>query len=429
MPIPSKENLFTPTSELQAGIAVADITPPVGTPMCGYAERPSGATGIHDPLKAKALVLRHGSTSLALVACDLVWFYSDRVVNEARQRWGLDQVVLLGTHTHSGPQMRPDAHADPDQWYRPMENRVVDLIGEADANRFPACIRSVSGQVDSPWFAYNRRDVQPDGTVRMLWSNPERRPVGPVDPTLRLLRIDDRRNGCARLIAAHFACHPVVLGPLNTLISADFAGFTTARIESRLGPGVTAMFLQGGGGDVHSFERGLHGAKGFEVARRTGESLADEALRILAGLDGVPASDPVTDPLSIGITEVMLGYREAPTRIDPVGVLVAIVNNSIALAAISGEPFVGHQLDLVARSPIDPTLLLGYAWFGKGIPLPTYLPTRRAAAEGGYGAAVGSANILEVGAGERLIDAALSQIRHLTRKTQPTVGRARPLPP
>src|SRR3990167_3942949 len=42
--------------ELQAGLAVVDITPPVPYRMCGYFnERLS--TGIHDPLHAKALVL------------------------------------------------------------------------------------------------------------------------------------------------------------------------------------------------------------------------------------------------------------------------------------------------------------------------------------------------------------------------------------
>ena len=38
---------------------------------------------------------------------------------------------------------------------------------------------------------------------------------------------------------------------------------------------------------------------------------------------------------------------------------------------------------------------------------------RQAAAEGGYGAALGSANILEVGAGERMIETAADLIRGL----------------
>ena len=86
--------------------------------------------------------------------------------------------------------------------------------------------------------------------------------------------------------------------------------------------------------------------------------------------------------------------------------MAVLIDRAIALVILSGEPFVQHQLDLAAKSPVAHTLLLGYAWFGGGMPLRTYLPSRRAAGEGGYGAAAGSANILEVGAGERLIDEA-----------------------
>jgi neutral ceramidase len=57
--------------ELRDGAASVDITPPVGTPMAGYyAERLS--KGVHDPLRAKAIVLEHGGKKAALVALDLI---------------------------------------------------------------------------------------------------------------------------------------------------------------------------------------------------------------------------------------------------------------------------------------------------------------------------------------------------------------------
>lgn len=55
---------------IRAGVAVADITPPIGYRMSGYfSERPS--TGTHDPLQAKAIVWRQGDEQAALVVCDL----------------------------------------------------------------------------------------------------------------------------------------------------------------------------------------------------------------------------------------------------------------------------------------------------------------------------------------------------------------------
>src|SRR5437588_12200758 len=56
---------------LKAGVAVTDITPPVGWRMSGYFyERLS--TNIHDPLQAKALVFQQGGEKAALVCCDLI---------------------------------------------------------------------------------------------------------------------------------------------------------------------------------------------------------------------------------------------------------------------------------------------------------------------------------------------------------------------
>ncbi|MEI6501468.1 MAG: hypothetical protein WCP21_10655, partial [Armatimonadota bacterium] len=52
---------------LLAGTATVDLTPPVGTPLAGFAARDHGSEGIHDPLHAKALVLDDGSTRLCLL--------------------------------------------------------------------------------------------------------------------------------------------------------------------------------------------------------------------------------------------------------------------------------------------------------------------------------------------------------------------------
>lgn len=102
------------------------------------------------------------------------------------------------------------------------------------------------------------------------------------------------------------------------------------------------------------------------------------------------------------------------TKVENVGVMAIVINGDITLAVISGEPFVQHQLDLAAKSPVADSFLLGYAWFGTGIPLTTYLPSRKATHTGGYGAEGGPNNILEFGAGERMIDEAVSLIRELT---------------
>src|SRR5437762_8538833 len=55
----------------QAGVAVVDITPPLGYRMAGYYNERRN-TGTHDPLFAKAVVFQQGDVRAALVVCDLV---------------------------------------------------------------------------------------------------------------------------------------------------------------------------------------------------------------------------------------------------------------------------------------------------------------------------------------------------------------------
>ncbi len=385
---------------LYAGVAKVDITPPLGISMCGYGERTSGAVGIHDPLFARVIVLTDGRVSMALVSSDLVWLYSEHIVTTAKERWALDHVVLCGTHTHAGPM------DDPGPWHSSMEEKVIAAIGEARSNLFPAHFSAASGTVDSTCFGYNRRFVQPDGSVRMYWDNPEHLPNGPTDPTVRVIRIGDEQ-GRTRVVLVHHAAHPVVLGSGNVLISADFPGAMVERVEQELGPDTTAMFFQGGGGDVHPYDSIMSGDAGFAAVARTGVALGNDVLRILKSL---PSRNPSQHSLRVKETILRMAYREDATRIVDVGLLTVLVNGDIALEICSGEPFVQHQLDLVARSPAKHTFLLGYAYFGTGVALRTYLPSLQSTREGGYGAAVGRANILEVGAGERLMDAAVSSL-------------------
>jgi neutral ceramidase len=388
---------------LYAGTAKVDITPPLGIPMCGYAERTLGAQAIHDPLFARVVVLTDGRVSLALVASDLVWLYSPRIVEEARKRWGLDHVVLCGSHTHSGP---IDA---PSPWHAAMEDKVIAAIGEAKAGLFAARIGAGKGTVDASCFGYNRRFVKPDGTVEMWWNNSARKPNGPTDPTVRVIRIDDE-SGRPRAVLAHHAAHSVVLGSGNVQISADYPGATVARIEEELGKDVMAMFFQGGGGDVHPYDAVLSGDAGFAAMERAGKALGEDALRIFKSI-----KPQMPGQCGIQVRECVLAltHREDQSKTTEAGVMAVVVNNDIALAVVSGEPFVQHQLDLAAKSPVENTFLLGYAFFGKGLPLRTYLPSDQAARVGGYGAAVGSANFLEIGAGEKMVGAAAGLIKEL----------------
>lgn len=398
----------TAPGSLFAGTARVDVTPPVGIAMCGYGARTAGAEGIHDALLARILVLTDGRESLAVVSADLVYLESERIVAEARRRWGIGHVITMGSHTHSGPVLTPGP------WYSAMEDKVIAAIGEASRSLFPARIGFGSGPVDGECFDYNRRAVGPDGKVSMWWANHDRKPMGPTDPTVRVIRVDDS-DGRPRAILANYACHPVTLGQGNLFISADFPGPMAALVERELGGGCVAMFLQGAGGDVHPFDAVMSGEEGFRCVERNGLSLGKTVLRIARGI--VPSAADGRARISVRQSCMEFHFRQDAAKTAAAGVMAALINDEIALAVIPYEPFVQHQIELIKRSPVKHTLFLGYAYYGVGVWLNTYLPTAQAIREGGYGAALGSANVLEVGAGEKIVDEAVALIRALAESS------------
>src|SRR5665213_3903356 len=93
--------------DLRAGTAESDITPPVGAALAGYYTA-RFATGTHDPLHAKAIVIEQGGTKVAMVACDLVSLPRE-LSEEARaivqKKIGLapDHIMISATHDHTTP--------------------------------------------------------------------------------------------------------------------------------------------------------------------------------------------------------------------------------------------------------------------------------------------------------------------------------------
>src|SRR5437762_2125639 len=92
---------------LKAGVAVVDITPPLGYRMAGYYNERRN-TGTHDPLLAKAVVFQQGDVRAALVECDLVSMpaeVSSKARELAEKHSGVParHIVVAATHSHTGP--------------------------------------------------------------------------------------------------------------------------------------------------------------------------------------------------------------------------------------------------------------------------------------------------------------------------------------
>ena len=99
-------------SNIKIGWARTDLTPTETVLISGqFHARVS--EGVNDPITATALALDSGEDHIVMVSCDIV-VISSEMRNDVRERVdgleGLDpaKVVLNATHTHTGPQVRPE---------------------------------------------------------------------------------------------------------------------------------------------------------------------------------------------------------------------------------------------------------------------------------------------------------------------------------
>jgi len=417
---------------LRAGVARVDITPLLGLPMYGYFGRTRPAIGTMDPLWARVLVLEAGEKRVALVTLDLgrtfgpAWMA--RLREAARRSSGISSVLVTASHTHAGPNILDEYPADQlPAWEVAALGKIAKAIEEAARGTVEARLGTGYGKA---YVGYNRRRVDPDGTVTMLWQNPDKIANAPVDPTVSVLRVDTT-SGKPLAVLVNYACHPVVFGPDNLQYSADFVGVMVRAVEQSFGSAPPlCFFFQGAAGDINPyFATTPLGQDAVKKRDWTGEQLGQEAARVAKEIwtETAPNAslDYAEDLLPIRVRwnperfrrGLLEGYgprvfedHAGLFRIEParqelrLAMTALLINKRIALMGMPGEPFVDFQINWRDRCPVRDALFLGYTngYYD-------YFPTIRAAAEGGYGAA-DSNTYIELGAGERMVDHALGRI-------------------
>ncbi|RUT34477.1 alkaline ceramidase [Arsenicitalea aurantiaca] len=279
---------------VKAGAAIIDITPPPGLLLAGFAARSEPATGVHDPLTVRALVIG----DLAIVVADVIGITaqsSERI----RARSGLppENLVIAATHTHGAPSPMPDRLGMPtdDAFLAALEEGCVAAIAEARRTAVPA--RFEAGYGPDPDVARNRRHAD-----------------GPLDRNLPVLRVIAVDTGHPIALMLGYACHPTVLGADNRLMTADYPAFARRAVEAAH-PGAVALFLTGCAGDANighaasaSWTTATSATRTFENAERLGRRIGDAALAApLAPVSLVPTA-------RTGIVELALDRPEGDLR-------------------------------------------------------------------------------------------------------------------
>jgi neutral ceramidase len=437
---------------LTAGIAVVDITPPVGYRMSGYFnERLS--TGVLNPLHAKAIVLAQGGERAAMVFCDIIGLSPD-VSSQARRHASestgipAENILIAGTHSHTGPlywgALRKHLHdravaengSDPCEkldYPSQLVSRLASVIAQADGNA--KAVRLEAGSAEQQGLSFNRRFHMKDGSVRFNPGvlNPDIvRAAGPIDAQVGIVFIRDKSTNKALGAIVNFALHLDTVG--GTKYAADYPFYLERSLRETHGDDFVLFFGTGTCGDINH----------IDVTRRErlktdyiGETLArtvkaeERSLRAVAQPMLAVRSEVVEAPLQHYGPEKIAWARESIKKVGTrelsfleqveaykilalemrdgstlrLEVQVFRLGRDVAVVGLPGEVFVDLGLTIKKASPFATTLVIELCQDAPG-----YIPTRKAFAEGSY-ETVNSR--IAPGGGELMVEAAVGMLKSL----------------
>jgi hypothetical protein len=293
-------------AELRAGFAEADITPDLNGDkpvyLAGYGMNRK-ATGVHDPLIARAVVLANGEQRIAIVGVDLVGLQLP-TVKAIRAKLPEYQYVMVGsTHNHEAPDVigiwgRGPFHRGVDDAYLELViDRTVEAVRQAEKALTPVTAAYGTAE-DESLLGDSRLPVVKDGVLRAIRLNK----AGTSEP--------------AGLIV-QWNCHPEALGPKNKLVTADFPWATAAALKAKYK--CPLVYLSGAVGGLMAPPRGrIMNAEGeelkegdYEYARVYGEQVAALAAQAIDTAQPVVLTPFVvsTKPIAVPVENAL--YRAA----------------------------------------------------------------------------------------------------------------------
>ncbi len=238
------------------------------------------AKGVHDPLVARAVVFQDGGRKLALVSIDVVGFFYPNVVAVREKLPGFTYVLVSSTHNHEGPDTlglwgpNPFTSGVDPTYLQHVEDQIIKAVRAADAAAKPAAARL--GTARAPELLHDAREpyVKHDELVALEFTDPQTRK-------------------CAGIVV-QWNCHPETLESKNTLISADFVGYTVEELRER--HRCPVVYLTGTvGGLMTSMHVSVKDEQGkvlpeasFEKTERYGRLIGQLADKALASAKSVP---------------------------------------------------------------------------------------------------------------------------------------------
>jgi len=265
--------------QLHVGLADADITPSIGKApvyMAGFSKNRT-ALGVHDSLKVRAVVFKHGDKKIALACADVVGLFYDTAERVRKKLAGYSYVLVSSTHNHEGPdtmglwgptlfQSGIDA-----QYLQRVEDQFVAAIQAADAKL--VAVQARIAAVRAPELVRDNRE--------------------PYIKHDELVALQFQASGKNVGVLVQWNNHPETLDDGNRFISSDFVGSTVGYLQQKFACPV-AYFTGTVGGLMTTLGLEVKDEQGallkdgtYEKTLRYGELLGRRVERALADAEAV----------------------------------------------------------------------------------------------------------------------------------------------
>jgi hypothetical protein len=210
------------------------------------------ATGKHDDLWARAIVLEQGATKIAIVSIDLIGYYAKanyyglgEIQKLVDPRLGINDILITSTHNHEAP----------------------DTIGAWGANglsdgKYPKYLRFVDRQIAKAIsqaaqstkltiMRLGQTTPQASPSIAGMQTRTHGRPPAFYDEELRVMQFfDATRSTLDRVIVTviNWNTHPESMESQNTVLTSDFPHAVREAVEKQYGG--TAVYISGDLGAV-----------------------------------------------------------------------------------------------------------------------------------------------------------------------------------
>ncbi len=210
------------------------------------------ATGKHDDLWARAIVLEYETTKIAIVSIDVIGYYSKanyyglgEIKKLVDPKLGVTEILVASTHDHEAPDTigawGPNALSDGKypKYLRFIDRQVAKAINKAAAST----VRTV--------MKLGGTDPLLSPSIAGMQTRTHGRPPDFFDQELRVMQFfDGAGTTLDRVIATviNWNTHPESMESGNTLITSDFPHAVREAVEKKYGG--TAIYISGDIGAV-----------------------------------------------------------------------------------------------------------------------------------------------------------------------------------